>query len=277
MRFTETATEIVASDQPNSSCSGCISTPGVARKPAAPTRAMNATTATIQAGCTLRLTSQVFTQLYRITSGPEATVRKNRAMHRVVTVALDDVVAFDLGTPAQIFGAARDAGGASKYEVTTCTPGGAPVRSSAGFAVLPDHDLSAIEDADTVVVAGIHGGSPMRSGTVTPDVAKALQNAQDRQARIMSICTGAFVLAAAGLLDDRPATTHWYHAERFRRHFPRVHLDPRVLFVDAGDMLTSAGVGAGIDLCLHVIRRDFGTEIANRAARRSVVPPWRDG
>jgi transcriptional regulator GlxA family with amidase domain len=93
----------------------------------------------------------------------------------------------------------------------------------------------------------------------------------------MSICTGAFVLAAAGLLDGRPATTHWYHAERFRRFFPQVRLDPTVLFVDDGDVLTSAGVGAGIDLCLHVIRQDFGSEIANRAARRSVVPPWRDG
>jgi len=94
---------------------------------------------------------------------------------------------------------------------------------------------------------------------------------------VMSICTGAFVLAAAGLLDDRPATTHWAHVERFRTRYPRVKLDPDVLFVDDGDILTSAGVAAGIDLCLHVIRRDHGSEVANRAARRCVVPPWRDG
>jgi transcriptional regulator GlxA family with amidase domain len=93
----------------------------------------------------------------------------------------------------------------------------------------------------------------------------------------MSICTGASVLAAAGLLDDRPATTHWFHAEILRRLYPRVKLDPDVLFVDDADVLTSAGVAAGIDLCLHVIRRDHGSEIANRAARRCVVPPWRDG
>ena len=93
----------------------------------------------------------------------------------------------------------------------------------------------------------------------------------------MSICTGAFVLAAAGLLDGRPATTHWAWAELFRRRFPAVDLDPDVLFVDDGDVLTSAGVAAGIDLCLHVVRRDHGSEVANRAARRSVVPPWRDG
>ena len=93
----------------------------------------------------------------------------------------------------------------------------------------------------------------------------------------MSICTGAFVLAAAGLLDGRPATTHWAYADRFRALYPQVRLDPDVLFVDDGDVLTSAGVAAGIDLCLHVVRRDHGSEVANRAARRCVVPPWRDG
>jgi transcriptional regulator GlxA family with amidase domain len=93
----------------------------------------------------------------------------------------------------------------------------------------------------------------------------------------MSICTGAFVLAAAGLLDDRPATTHWAYEEQFRAHFPRVKLDPDVLFVDDGDVLTSAGVAAGLDLCLHVVRNDHGSAVANRAARRCVVPPWRDG
>jgi len=95
--------------------------------------------------------------------------------------------------------------------------------------------------------------------------------------RLVSICTGAFVLAAAGLLDGRPATTHWQLVERFRRSFPRVALDPDVLFVDDGDVLTSAGAVSGVDLCLHILRRDHGTEVANRAARRCVVPPWRDG
>ena len=94
---------------------------------------------------------------------------------------------------------------------------------------------------------------------------------------MVSICTGAFVLAAAGLLDGRPATTHWAYTERFRRLFPKVQLNPDVLFVDDGDVLTSAGVAAGIDLCLHLVRRDHGTEIANAAARRCVVPPWREG
>jgi transcriptional regulator GlxA family with amidase domain len=206
-------------------------------------------------------------------------MRKNWAMrrHQIAVVALDHVVALDLGTPAQVFGAARDAPGAARYKIRTCTPTGGPVRSVAGFQVLPDHGLEILEEAQTVIVPGIHGGPPMTDGTIDPAVSEALRAAHDRGARIVSICTGAFALAAAGLLDDRPATTHWYHAERFRELYPTVKLDPDVLFVDDGDVLTSAGVAAGLDLCLHIIRADHGAEIANRAARRCVVPPWRDG
>ncbi|WP_229795194.1 GlxA family transcriptional regulator, partial [Saccharothrix coeruleofusca] len=108
-------------------------------------------------------------------------------------------------------------------------------------------------------------------------VRDALRAAAARGARVMSICTGAFVLAAAGLLEGRRATTHWMHADNFRALFPSVDLDPDVLFVDGGDVLTSAGVGAGVDLCLHLVRNDHGSEVANRAARRCVVPPWRPG
>jgi transcriptional regulator GlxA family with amidase domain len=197
--------------------------------------------------------------------------------HLVAVVALEGVVPFDLGTPSQIFGTARDENGHRKYRTLICTPGGAPVVTAAGYRVLPDHGLELTERADTVVVAGIHAGDPVEHGTVDPRVAEALRNAHARGARVMSICTGAFVLAAAGLLDERPATTHWWWSERFRELFPQVKLDRDVLFVDDGDLLTSAGVGAGIDLCLHVVRTDFGSEVANRAARRSVVPPWRDG
>ena len=197
--------------------------------------------------------------------------------HRVAVLALDDLVPFDLGTPTQVLGAARNVAGRRLYSVQVCTPGGAPIRTAAGFAVHPEHGLEALGEADTVIVPGIHGGDPMDDGTLDPKVAEALQACAEAGRRLVSICTGAFVLAAAGLLDDRPATTHWWHAERFRRLYPRVRLDPGVLFVDDGDVLTSAGVGAGIDLCLHLVRRDHGAEVANRAARRCVVPPWRDG
>jgi transcriptional regulator GlxA family with amidase domain len=197
--------------------------------------------------------------------------------HRVAVLAVDGVVGLDLGTPAQVFGNARDADRRRLYAVDVCTAGRRPIRSSAGFQVLPDHGLELLDRVETVVVPGIHTGAPLRDGTVDPEVGQALRRAHERGVRIMSICTGAFVLAAAGLLDGRTATTHWAYAERFRRLHPRVRLDPDVLFVDNGDILTSAGVAAGIDLCLHVIRTDHGSEVANRAARICVVPPWREG
>jgi transcriptional regulator GlxA family with amidase domain len=204
---------------------------------------------------------------------------KDQAMpHRVAVLALDHVVAYDLGTPPQIFHAARDEQERRLYEVRVCTPGALPVRSNGGFTVTPDHGLELLSEADTVVAAGVYyGAQVLADGTVDEPVRQALRSAADRGARVMSICTGAFVLAAAGLLEGRRATTHWAHAENFRRLFPGVELDPDVLFVDEGRVLTSAGVGAGVDLCLQVVRDDHGTEVANMAARRCVVPPWRPG
>jgi len=208
-----------------------------------------------------------------------AIMCKNPAMtHLVAVLALDEVVGFDLGTPPQIFNAARDDRDVRFYRVRVCTPGGRPVRSAAGFTVTPDHGLELVAEADTVVVAGVHyGAQVLEDGAIDDDVRDALRGAAARGARVMSICTGAFVLAAAGLLEGRKATTHWMHADNFRRLFPRVDLDPDVLFVDDGDVLTSAGVGAGIDLCLHLVRDDHGSEVANSAARRCVVPAWRPG
>jgi transcriptional regulator GlxA family with amidase domain len=194
--------------------------------------------------------------------------------HRVAVLALDGVVAFDLGTPPQVFGAARDAAGHPLYEVRVATPGAAPVRSAAGFTVGAEHGLEALGWADTVVVAGIEGARA--AGPFPAEVLQGLTGLRG-DVRLVSICTGAFVLAAAGLLDGRPATTHWFWADLFRELHPQVRLDPDVLFVDDGDVLTSAGVAAGVDLCLHLVRQDHGAEVANRAARRSVVPPWRAG
>ncbi|WP_020575998.1 GlxA family transcriptional regulator [Actinopolymorpha alba] len=197
--------------------------------------------------------------------------------HRVAVLALEDAVPFDIGTATQVFRTARDSDDRRLYAVQVCTPDGAPVRTSAGFELRPEHGLEALHAADTVVVAGVHGGPAMYEGTLEPKIAEALREVAATGTRLMSICTGAFVLAAIGILDGRPATTHWAHAARFRQLYPRVRLDPDVLFVDDGDVLTSAGIGAGIDLCLHVVRRDHGSEIANQTARRCVVPPWRDG
>ncbi|WFE50113.1 helix-turn-helix domain-containing protein [Micromonospora sp. WMMD1155] len=208
-------------------------------------------------------------------------MRNNRAMtvrpHRIAVLALDQVVGLDLGTPSQVFSTARAADQTHFYDVRVCTPGGRPVRSTAGFQVVPDHGLELLDTADTVIVPGIQAGNALTAGIIEPEVTEALRAAHERRVRIVSICTGAFVLAAAGLLDGRRATTHWAYAERFRRLHPRVDLDPGVLFIADGPVLTSAGVAAGIDLCLHVIRLDHGSEVANRAARRCVMPPWRDG
>ncbi|WP_238547238.1 GlxA family transcriptional regulator [Actinoplanes friuliensis] len=198
--------------------------------------------------------------------------------HTIAMLALDGVVGFDLGVPPQVFGAARAADNTPFYSVTTCGVGGRPVRPErGGFQVVPDHDLSPLATADTVLVPGVSGGPTMTTGLVDPEVVDALRAAHTRGARIISICTGASVLASAGLLDGRTAASHWAWAKRLVRLYPQVNWDFDVLFMDDGDVLTSAGVGAGIDLCLHVIRQDHGTAVANQAARRCVVPPWRDG
>jgi transcriptional regulator GlxA family with amidase domain len=197
--------------------------------------------------------------------------------HRVVVLALEGVVPFDLGIPHRVFGAAWSAEGEPLYEVQTCTIGGRPVRTSADFKITVGHDESLLQAADTLLVATIEPtGRLLGEGVLAPRVANALAQIPDR-ARIVSICTGAFVLAAAGLLDGRRATTHWMRAERMQALFPRVQVDPAVLFTDEGGVLTSAGAAAGVDLCLHLVRCDHGSEVANATARRCVVSPWRDG
>ncbi|MGW0586489.1 GlxA family transcriptional regulator [Streptosporangium sp. NPDC002607] len=198
-------------------------------------------------------------------------------MHRVVIFAMDGVIPFELGIPPRIFGIARSPEGERLYEVLTCTVDGAPVRTDADFSVAVDHGAEALAGADTVVIPATHALGPVSTeGRLTRPMADAIALIRPGT-RLVSICTAAYVLAAAGLLDGRPATTHWSHTEHFQKLFPQVRVNPDVLFVDDGDVLTSAGVAAGIDLCLHIVRRDHGTEVANRVARRCVVPPWRDG
>ncbi|MFF5247024.1 GlxA family transcriptional regulator [Streptosporangium sp. NPDC000095] len=198
-------------------------------------------------------------------------------MHRIVMLAMDGVIPFELGIPPRIFGVAEDADGEPLYEVLTCTVDGAPVRTDADFAIAVDHGGEVLADADTVVIPATRAlGAISAEGRLPAPVADAIARIRPGT-RLVSICTAAYVLAAAGLLDGRPATTHWNHTDHFQKLFPKVKVNPDVLFVDDGDVLTSAGVAAGIDLCLHIVRRDHGTEVANRVARRCVVPPWRDG
>ncbi|MFG2357136.1 GlxA family transcriptional regulator [Streptomyces sp. NPDC048521] len=194
---------------------------------------------------------------------------RTRRPERVVVLALDGVYPFELGIPSRILGAAD-----GHYEVLTCTVDGRPVRTNADFTVGVEHGPELLETADTVVVASM-ATDHIPTG-LPHDVAAALARIRPH-ARIVSICTAAFVLAAAGLLDGRRATTHWQVADLFRRRFPQVDLDPDVLFVDDGRILTSAGAASGVDVCLHIVRTDHGSELANAVARRCVVPPFRDG
>ncbi|GGR32277.1 GlxA family transcriptional regulator [Streptomyces netropsis] len=198
-------------------------------------------------------------------------------MHRVGVLALDGVLPFELGIPARIFGAARDAAGKSLYTVTTCSLDGRPVRAEADYDLTVSHDASLLATVDTVVIPPSHALGPIRAEGRLPDGLRDALAAVRPGTRMVAICTGTYVLAAAGLLEGRPATTHWREADRLQRMFTTARVDPDVLFVDDGDILTSAGVAAGIDLCLHIVRRDHGSRIANEVARSCVVPPWRDG
>ncbi|MFI8385372.1 GlxA family transcriptional regulator [Streptomyces sp. NPDC085540] len=198
-------------------------------------------------------------------------------MHRIAVLALEGVPPFELGIPSRVFGNAHDEAGDPLYEVTVCTADGLPVTSDAGFTVGVSAGPEALAAADTVIVTPTHAMDELAHGAPLPQPLTDALAAIRPGTRLVSLCTGSYVLAAAGLLDGRPATTHWLHAPEFQRGFPRVRLDEEVLFVDDGDILTSAGVAAGIDLCLYLIRQDHGTGVANRAARLCVVPPWRDG
>ena len=197
-------------------------------------------------------------------------------MHRIAVLLLPPVVGFDAAIPPLLFSNATDADSNALYDVVTCglTPG--PVAATTGFGVLPEAGPEALETADTVVIPGTRFPSARSEGVLTPEAADALARIRPGT-RLVSICTGAFILAAAGLLDGRPATTHWKFADAMRRLHPEVLVDENVLFVDDGDVLTSAGLAAGIDLCLHIIRRDHGAQVANAVARYCVVPPWREG
>jgi transcriptional regulator GlxA family with amidase domain len=205
-------------------------------------------------------------------SGNGGSAPSNRR-HRVVALCLDGLVAFDLAAPAQAFGLATRPGGEPLYEFSTCSLGGEEVRTMSGFGVTPEAGLGALRGADTVVV-------PAYAAILDPlpeDALAALHAAAARGARLISVCSGAFALAHAGLLDGRRAATHWAWASELARRFPAVAVDPDALYVDEGEVMSSAGLSAGIDLCLHVIRKDFGAAAGELVARQMVAAPHREG
>lgn len=195
-------------------------------------------------------------------------------MHRVAVLALPPVTAFDLAIPGLILGNVR-IGGAPGYDVKLCTTRPGTVDSAdatQGLNLVIRQGLGVLRQADTIIVVG--SGS---RGTVEPVVIRALQRAYKASKRVVSLCTGAFALAQAGLLDGRGATTFWLRADELRSRFPAVDVRPDVLFVEDGNIVTSAGVAAGIDLCLHLVMRDYGAAVANEVARAAVVAPVRAG
>ena len=193
--------------------------------------------------------------------------------HLVVAVVHDGLAAFEFGIIEEAFGVTRPELSVPWYDFLVCAPHKDAIRTLGGLTMRVDHDLSVLRRADTVVVPG---WSPIEE---TPPRAQldAIRRAHARGARMVSICSGVFVLAAAGLLDGKRATTHWRYAAQLAERFPRIVVEPDVLYVDEGRVMTSAGSAAGIDLCLHIIRKDFGAEVANSVARRWVMPPHRDG
>jgi transcriptional regulator GlxA family with amidase domain len=193
--------------------------------------------------------------------------------HVVATVVTSPVSMFELAVSCEVFGYDRSDLVDPWYEHHICAASPPPMVSPEGLVVQAPFGLDDLQRADTIVIPGWpHGSSP-----IPDELLDQLRAANQRGARIMSVCTGAFVLAEAGLLDGRPATTHWRYADDLARQYPKVRVDPKVLYIDDGDILTSAGTAAGIDLCLHVVRLDHGAEVANTLARRMVVPPHRDG
>jgi transcriptional regulator GlxA family with amidase domain len=196
------------------------------------------------------------------------------ARHTVAALVTHGVAPFELGVACEVFGLERpEILDPWPYRFFLCSPDEPPVRTSMSFALTGVRPLSALDRADTIVIPAWHGAAD------PPPVAMldALRRAHGRGVRILTVCSGAYALAHAGLLDGLRATTHWMHAEDLARQFPDVDVDPNVLYVDTGQIMTSAGTAAGIDLLLHVVRLDHGADVANAVARRMVVPPHRDG
>ncbi len=192
--------------------------------------------------------------------------------HRVVALAYDGLCTFEFGIACEVFGLPRPEFD-PWYRFSVCTMDPSPVRTTGGLRLVVPGSLRMLARADTIVIPGWRSANDMPP----PSVLGKLRRAHSRGARLVSVCSGAYVLAAAGLLDGRRATTHWRYADDLARRYPKVRVDPNVLYVDEGSIVTSAGSAAGIDMCLHLVRRDFGAHVANQVARRLVVPPHRDG
>lgn len=201
---------------------------------------------------------------------PNAANVTNRT---VAALLYDGLGTFEFAITAEVFGLHRPEFGEDWYHFTSCSEGRRPVRANGNVDIVPQRGLEALSEAETIVIPGWKTtGEPP-----SPELADAIRRAHNRGARLVTICSGVFLLASLGLADGKTVTTHWRYAERLKALYPALTVDPDVLYIDNGDMLTSAGSAAGIDLLLHIVRKDFGPDRANHVARRLVMPPHRDG
>lgn len=191
--------------------------------------------------------------------------------HKIALLAYEGLCSFEFATAAELLRDRLETRDRPWYDLVICSLDPSPVRGSGGIAIQAEAGLEAFEDAETIVIPG------WRLTEVPAELTAALRQAHARGARLLSICTGAFALAAAGVIDGRRATTHWRYAQRLAREYPNITVEPDVLYVDEGDVVTSAGSAAGLDMLLHVIRKDWGAATCNMVARTMLVPPHRDG
>lgn len=193
--------------------------------------------------------------------------------HKVVALAYDELCTFEFGCTVELFALARPELGVPWYEFAVCAAERGPLRAAGGIQVRVRHGLKLLDSADTIVIPG------WRCAQEPPPAVllERLRQAFVRGARLCSICSGVFVLAAAGVLDGRRATTHWRYAAQLARAYPQIRVEPNALYIDEGRVLTSAGSAAGLDMLLHLVRSDFGARIANLVAQRLVIPPHREG
>jgi transcriptional regulator GlxA family with amidase domain len=194
-------------------------------------------------------------------------------LRSVAALVLDRVAVFEFGVICEVFGIDRSADGVPNFDFRVCGPeAGVPLRTSVGASLIPERGLDGLADADLIALPA----RPFTEG-YPQEALDAVRAASERGATVLTVCSGVFIAGAAGLLDGRRCTTHWMHTDELARQYPTAVVDRDVLFVDDGNLITSAGTAAGIDACLHLVRRELGSDVTNRIARRMVVPPQRAG
>ncbi|MGH3445917.1 MAG: GlxA family transcriptional regulator, partial [Nocardioidaceae bacterium] len=193
-------------------------------------------------------------------------------IRNVAVLVYDGVAPFELGVLCEAWAVNRTDQGLPAFDFAVCSPEARPVFTTAGFSLNVEHDLARAAQADLVAIPAV-----LRDQPVPEDVLYTLRAAVERGARVLSVCSGAFALGEAGLLDGRECTTHWHYSDELAARFPKARVLPEVLYVDADPVITSAGTAAGLDACLHLWRKEFGADAASKVARRMVVPPHRDG